>query len=186
MATHSSVLAWRIPGRGEPGGPPSMGSHRVGQDWSDLAAAAALFPEKIATNRVSCHTSVDTSQTYIYRTDTYCPASDCYNHNSPISASKSAGWIWVEIVNFPSQHISHLCSVARKVAPPRDHFWVLSLTCTHPLNHQVWLSFILEIFFPPNLSLFFCQYCHYLRVIHFLKHNYLCSFQFIKIKKPAN
>ena len=42
MATHSSVLAWRIPGRGEPGGLPSMGSHRVGHDCSDLAAAAAV------------------------------------------------------------------------------------------------------------------------------------------------
>ena len=41
MATHSSVLAWRIPGTGEPVGLPSMGSHRVGHDWSDLAAAAA-------------------------------------------------------------------------------------------------------------------------------------------------
>ena len=41
MATHSSVLAWRIPGSGEPGGLPSMGLHRVGDDWSDLAAAAA-------------------------------------------------------------------------------------------------------------------------------------------------
>ena len=41
MATHSSVLAWRIPGTGEPGGLPSMGSHRVGHNWSDLAAAAA-------------------------------------------------------------------------------------------------------------------------------------------------
>ena len=40
MATHSSVLAWRIPGTVEPGGLPSMGSHRVGHDWSDLAAAA--------------------------------------------------------------------------------------------------------------------------------------------------
>jgi len=40
MATHSSVLAWRIPGTGEPGGLPSMGSHRVGQDRSDLEAAA--------------------------------------------------------------------------------------------------------------------------------------------------
>ena len=39
MATHSSILAWRIPGTGEPGGLPSMGSHRVGHDWSDLAAA---------------------------------------------------------------------------------------------------------------------------------------------------
>ena len=41
MATHSSVLAWRIRGTGEPGGWPSMGSHRVRHDWSDLAAAAA-------------------------------------------------------------------------------------------------------------------------------------------------
>ena len=40
MATHSSILAWRIPGTGEPGGLPSMGSHRVGHDRSDLAAAA--------------------------------------------------------------------------------------------------------------------------------------------------
>ena len=40
MATHSSVLAWRIPGMGEPGGLPSMGSHRVGHDWNDLAANA--------------------------------------------------------------------------------------------------------------------------------------------------
>ena len=41
MATHSSVLAWRIPGTGEPGGLPSVGSRRVGHDLSDLAAAAA-------------------------------------------------------------------------------------------------------------------------------------------------
>ena len=41
MATHSSSLAWKIPWIEEPGGLPSMGSHRVGQDWSDLAAAAA-------------------------------------------------------------------------------------------------------------------------------------------------
>ena len=39
MATHSSVLAWRVPGMGELGGLPSMGSHRVGHNWSDLAAA---------------------------------------------------------------------------------------------------------------------------------------------------
>ena len=41
MATHSSVLAWRIPGMGEPGGLPSMGSHRIGHDYSDLAVASA-------------------------------------------------------------------------------------------------------------------------------------------------
>ena len=42
MATYSIVLAWRIPGTAEPGELPSMGSPRVGHDWSDLAAAAAV------------------------------------------------------------------------------------------------------------------------------------------------
>ena len=42
MATHSSVLAWRIPGLAEPGGLLFMGSHRVGYNWSNLAAAAAI------------------------------------------------------------------------------------------------------------------------------------------------
>ena len=46
MATHSSVLAWRIPGMGEPGGLPSMGSHRVRHDWIDLAAAAGAVSNK--------------------------------------------------------------------------------------------------------------------------------------------
>ena len=45
MATHSSVLAWRIPGMAEPGGLLSMESHRVRHDWSDLAAAAAAYLE---------------------------------------------------------------------------------------------------------------------------------------------
>ena len=45
MATHSSVLAWRIPGTGEPSRLPSMGSHRVRHDWSDLAAAGAVAAE---------------------------------------------------------------------------------------------------------------------------------------------
>ena len=47
MATHSSVLAWRIPGTGEPGGLPSTGSHRVGHDWSVLAAAFSPSPPLI-------------------------------------------------------------------------------------------------------------------------------------------
>ena len=60
MATHCSVLAWRIPGMGEPGGLPSVGSHRVGHDWCVLAAAAAAgcwqpsfcFPEGGAKTQV--------------------------------------------------------------------------------------------------------------------------------------
>ena len=56
MATHSSVLAWRIPGTGEPAGLPSLGSHRVRHDWSDLAAAALLL----------IFYSVDTVKSYLY------------------------------------------------------------------------------------------------------------------------
>ena len=52
MATHSSVLAWRIPGTEEPGGLPSMGSHRVRHDWSDLAAAAAAGYQMGATGHI--------------------------------------------------------------------------------------------------------------------------------------
>ena len=53
MATHSSVLAWRTPGTGEPGGLPSMGSHRVEHDWSDLAAAAwrSIRPSRTNTKK---------------------------------------------------------------------------------------------------------------------------------------
>ena len=48
MAAHSSVLAWRIPGMGEPGGLPSMGSHRIGHNWSDLAYSIAYVVQRCA------------------------------------------------------------------------------------------------------------------------------------------
>ena len=60
MATHSSVRAWRIPGMGEPGGLPSMGSHRVGHDWSDLAAyiyicSSVQFSHSVMFNSLRLH-----------------------------------------------------------------------------------------------------------------------------------
>ena len=58
MATHSSVLAWRIPGTGEPGGLPSIGLHRVGHDLSDLAAAAVLpmrLPRWLSGKESACN-----------------------------------------------------------------------------------------------------------------------------------
>ena len=66
MATHSSVLAWRIPGTGEPCGLLSMGSHRVGHDWSDLAAAAAAasgytYPSVYKHNTRTCTTHAHTA-----------------------------------------------------------------------------------------------------------------------------
>ena len=58
MAAHSSVHAWRIPRMGEPGGLPSMGSHRVGHDWIDLAAAAAAYD--------SLHVLIPNSQSFLF------------------------------------------------------------------------------------------------------------------------
>ena len=66
MATHSSVLAWRIPGMGEPGGLPSMGLHRVGHDWSDLAAAAAAV-RYIAVLKFMWWLSHDLTEVTIFR-----------------------------------------------------------------------------------------------------------------------
>ena len=59
MTTHSSVLAWRIPGMGEPGGLPSMGLHRVGHNRSNLAAAAANYKIIAANYKISLLTSSD-------------------------------------------------------------------------------------------------------------------------------
>ena len=56
MATHSSVLAWRIPGTGEPGGLSSMGSHRVGHDRSNLAVAAVNGMDEHCLEKINvCH-----------------------------------------------------------------------------------------------------------------------------------
>ena len=64
MATRSSILAWRIPGTGEPGGLPSMGSHRVGHDWSDLAVAAVQFSCSVMSNSLQPRGSQHTRPPY--------------------------------------------------------------------------------------------------------------------------
>ena len=78
MATHSSILAWRIPGMGKPGGLPSMGSHRVGHDWHDLAVAATRGQSKSSSQPESL-TAVElfmwplcyTSKLFIHSTNIY-------------------------------------------------------------------------------------------------------------------
>ena len=55
MAPHSSTLAWKIPWTDKPGGLQSMGSHRVGHDWGDLEAAAALSSFSYDLSTLSAH-----------------------------------------------------------------------------------------------------------------------------------
>jgi len=62
MATHFSVLAWRIPGMAEPGGLLSMGLHRVGHDCSDLAAAAAAAGRQTMTGIIQLYVTLEGEQ----------------------------------------------------------------------------------------------------------------------------
>ena len=88
MATYSNVFAWRIPGIGEPGGLMSMESHRVGDDWSDLAAAAAC-----AITAESLFPCLDFVRFYLYDTGMLLTASkptfffSMYNSYRSISPS---------------------------------------------------------------------------------------------------
>ena len=75
MATHSSTLAWRIPWTEEPGGLPSMGSHRVGHDWCDLVAAAAATEAEDIKKRWQEHTEE------LYKKDLHNPD----NHDGVIT-----------------------------------------------------------------------------------------------------
>ena len=103
MAPHSSVLAWRIPGTGEPRGLPSMGSHRVGHDWSDLAAAAAARTLREAL-REAWHVSVDRVTKHQIRLSNWTTTKDNYHRvaystknceHSRCSTVK--GWQWNNI-----------------------------------------------------------------------------------------
>ena len=77
MATHSSVLAWRIPGMGEPGGLPSMGSHRVGHDWSDLAD---MSNGELPTFTTALNTKLSPKQ---HTCLTYIKITNCWNLPAP-------------------------------------------------------------------------------------------------------
>ena len=104
MATHSSVLAWRILGTEEPGGLPSMGSHRVRHDWSDLAAAAAATTRKLIDRWMSKRNVIyprnRIEAIYIKKRST----DSCYNLDNPQNHSingrrrtwKSVSVVWLK------------------------------------------------------------------------------------------
>ena len=125
MATHSSVLAWRILGMGEPGGLPSMGSHRVGHNWSDLAAAA------------SYHSSARNPQG--------CPTSP---RVKPVPSSGLRGCVRSRPPNpFPSVVFPPLscllCSSNTGLLLAMTWHWLLTLLeHSHPRNPQGWLTHV--------------------------------------------
>ena len=127
MATHSSVLAWSIPGTAEPGGLPSMGSHRVGHDWSDLAAAAASKFSKTKVTLLNCiHTT-----TFIYErkwqpTPVFLPG-DSHGQRSlagynPWGRKESDTSVWLPPRLIYFRHFRCFINIS---ATPR-HEWLLS------------------------------------------------------------
>ena len=77
MATHSSVLAWRIPGPGAPGGLPSMGSHRVRHDWSNVAGAVVVWSRRGAPKPWQGHGTREESERQLLITQG-CPRGPIY------------------------------------------------------------------------------------------------------------
>ena len=122
MATHSSVLALRITGTREPGGLLSMGSRRVGHDWSDLAAAAAAVhriainmhtkPQKVwhevNDRHVSyCHENLPSPPCSHGNSEpAYCYIRLSWTWNTELSARRSKQWKWLA-ENFRSIHLYH-------------------------------------------------------------------------------
>ena len=86
MATHSSVLAWRIPGAVEPSGRLSMGLHRIRHDWSDLAAAAGrpgvlqfMGSQRVGHNWATEHTHTHTHGNLCILESILCPLKTTYS-----------------------------------------------------------------------------------------------------------
>ena len=155
MATHSSVLAWRIPGTGEPGGLPSVGSHRVRHDWSDLAAAAAAAAAACPLSRW-CHSTSSSS---------VAPFSSC-PQSFPASGSFLTSWL------FTSGGQSIGASAWASALPMIDWFDLLTVqgTLKSLLQHHSLKASVLQgsAFFMVQLSnLTPCQ------IVREVIHNYI-------------
>ena len=116
MATHSSALAWRIPGMGKPGGLPSVGSHRVGHDWSNLAAAAANISHGV-------HDQIF-HQVYTYA------------RNAELQKSLIPGW---------GTKIPHVTWHGQKKNKENDLLFVV-LFCTFMITNRITFSYVSSVY----------------------------------------
>ena len=145
MATHSSVLAWRIPGTGEPGGLPSMGSHRVGQDWSDLAAAAAAAWIQIFPPSLSLLSRLRSYFRLCVLKAVWCPTSQ----QAVTSAEEPAGGVWLRPACL---HQSVPFSLLYFMICWNLISWLASTIFFSPL--WISLSFFLYYYFPGDSVIF--------------------------------
>ena len=117
MATCSSTLAWRIPWTEEPGGLPSVGSHRVGHDWSDLAAAAAATSPQIKNDKIM----------YLAFP---CPPHPCKGRHTP----------WILDLSFSCFQcpLQVQKGQGEKCKAEPGPIWILASQSTHPVLSPTW------------------------------------------------
>ena len=128
MATHSSVLAWRLPGTGKPGGLPSLGSHRVRHDWSDLAVAAmCLFrnrPKPCTELRLHIRITLHLGSPHIYflnkLTNLYLIFVSWYQLTSPYSSSAPCLHL---ALHLDTLFTNIAKSTSSSIFPERSLFW---------------------------------------------------------------
>ena len=110
MATHSSILAWRIPGTEEPRGLLSMGLHRVGHDWSDLAAAAAVVMygcESWIMKKAECW-RIDAFELWCWRKLLRVPWTASRSNQSILKEISPGCSLEVLMLKLKLQHFGHL------------------------------------------------------------------------------
>ena len=117
MATYSSVLAWRIPGTGEPGGLPSMESHRVGHDWSDLAVVADSI---LKSRDITLPTKVLLVEAMVFPVPMY----GCERWTIKMWAPKKR-WIWTVVLEKTLESPLD-CKEIQPVHPKGNQPWVFT------------------------------------------------------------
>ena len=131
MATHSSVLAWRIPGTGEPVGLPSMGSHRFRHNWGDLAAAATAAVGKIKANTNQRHLSswilssgLHLSKPMSFRASSPQPETVGYWEVPPLTwvsgAPRAHSRLADLVITYPQFSVAHLVSQPRALLTEKN------------------------------------------------------------------
>ena len=160
METHSSVLAWRIPGTAEPGGLPSMGSHRVEHDWSDLAAAAAAAAPHRASWKVAAfarfgpchHCQADSVLTYLLRMLWWLST-----HHDLLQTLCSVGCSLCLPTCHLELYLPGLCSYSRSASPPHLQSLAGSASTAHASSSSLytpsgWAHLLHQLQHPSNTS----------------------------------
>ena len=136
MATHSSVLAWRIPGMGEPGGLPSVGLHRVGCDWSDLAAAWFHLYEGRRNKFLLCYNTRKSHTSFrelvCFHLQIRSVAQSCLTLCHPMNRSTPGLPVHHQLPEFTETHVHRVSDAIQ----PSHSLWSPSPLAPNPSQHQ--------------------------------------------------